>query len=78
MSDHLNFNRVLLDVDLEQLLGPDTDRRYLRIHQVDYDLAKGTTRLTLRGVLPDEYKQRVMKLVPMQAARERIRKLFIR
>lgn len=77
MSDHLNFNKILTNIDMDQMLGPDIDRRYLRIHQVDFDLAAGTTRLILRAILPDEFrKQRVPPLIALQTERERLRKVF--
>lgn len=79
MSDYLNFKKILTNIDIDQMLGPDIDRRYLRIHQVDFDLAAGTTRLVLRGIMPDELRERrIPPLVAMQAERERIRKVFAR
>lgn len=77
MSDHLNFSKILTNIDVDQMLGPDIDRRYLRIHQVDYNLSSGTTRLVLRGILPEELRERrIPPLIALQNERERLRKLF--
>lgn len=82
MPDRLNFTRRMPLVDVDQILGPDRDRRYLRIHKVDVapegkDTEHGTT-LTLRGLPPTELNERIKPLIAKQVEKERIRKLFNR
>lgn len=78
MPDVLHFTRPMPLVDMDQMLGPDTDRRFLAIRRNAYDKATGITTLTLRGILPDEFRERIQPLLAKQAERERIRALFTR
>lgn len=62
--------------DRDQMIGPDVGRRYLAIKSVDYAPATDISTAKLRGILPDEFRERVTALVGKQQERERIRKLF--
>jgi hypothetical protein len=77
MSDVLHFRRDMRAVDFDQMIGPDFGHRYLGIKAVDYDADTGVSTVTLRGILPAEFRERIKPLVAEQQARERIRKLFI-
>lgn len=74
--DILHFSKPLHDVDMEQTLGPDSDRRYLAVRKVD--VTPTATTVTLRGILPDEFRERAMAGVAKQREFARIRALFIR
>jgi hypothetical protein len=78
MPDILHFKGDLREsIDFDQMIGPDFGRRYLGIKAVDFDADTGISTVTLRGILPTEFRKRIKPLVAEQQARERIRKLFI-
>jgi hypothetical protein len=77
MSDVLHFRRDMRAVDFDQMIGPDFGKRYLGIKTVYYDAVTDVSTVTLRGILPAEFRERIKPLVAEQQARERIRKLFI-
>jgi hypothetical protein len=77
MPDILHFRRDMTNVDFDQMIGPDFGRRYLGIKHVDYDAETNVSTVTLRGILPAEFRGRIKPRVAEQQARERIRKLFI-
>jgi hypothetical protein len=52
------------------------DRRYLAPRSVDYSPETGVSTLTLRAILPAEFRERVTALAEKERERERIRKLF--
>lgn len=70
MPNVLHFPRDMSAVDMGQMIGPDMHRRYLGIKS-----ATGST-VTLYGIMPDEYRERVAVLVAKETERERIRALF--
>jgi hypothetical protein len=76
MPDVLHFRGFLDDFDPDHLIGPDFGGRWLRISHVEYDTGTDISTAVLRGVLPDDYRERVKPLVANQRERERIRKLF--
>jgi hypothetical protein len=76
MPDYLHFRHCMCDVDMDQMLGPDMDRRYLAPRSVDYSPETGVSTLTLRAILPAEFRERVTALAEKERERERIRKLF--
>lgn len=77
MADYLHFRgNITATIDRDQMLGPDTGGRYLAIKAIDYDPATDVTTASLRAILPDEFRERVMKLAGGQSERERIRAVF--
>jgi hypothetical protein len=77
MPDVLHFKRDMAAIDFDQMIGPDFGHRYLGIKAVDYDADAGVSTVTLRGILPAEFRERITPRVAEQQARERIRELFI-
>ena len=76
MSEILHFRgRIELD-SLAHMLGPDVGHRYLAATSVAYDEATDISTVTLRAIMPDEYRERVMALVAGQQERERIRRVY--
>jgi len=76
MPEILRYRGDLADIDRDQMLGPDTAGRRLAIKTVDYDPGTDVTTVTLRGILPAEFRERIKPLVAEQLERERIRKVF--
>ncbi len=76
MTDVLHFKGDLTRADREQLIGPDFGRRWLAIRKVDYDPDTDVSTVTLRGVMPDEYRQRLEPQVAQAQEHARIRRLF--
>jgi hypothetical protein len=76
MPDYLHFRRDMAAIDMGQMLGPDMDRRYLAPRSVDYSPETGVSTLTLRAILPAEFRERVTALAEKERERERIRGLF--
>jgi hypothetical protein len=76
MTDLLRFKGDLTRADREQLIGPDFGRRWLAIRTVDYDPDTCVSTVTLRGVMPDEYRQRLQPLVAQAKEYARIKELF--
>ena len=77
MPDVLHYKGDLTaTIDLDQMIGPDFGKRWLGIRKVEYDPGTDVTTLTLRGILPDEYRERVLPMMEQAQAHERIRKLF--
>jgi hypothetical protein len=77
MSDILHFKGDMRAIDFDQMIGPDFGRRYLSIKAVGFDADTGISTVTLRGILPAEFRERIKPRVAEQQARERIRELFI-
>lgn len=78
MTDILRFKGDLREtIDRDQMLGPDFGRRYLAIKSVDYDPATDRSTVTLRGILPDEFRTRIEPIVAEQRERARIAELFL-
>ena len=63
-------------IDRDQMLGPDFGHRHLAIRSVNYDPATDISTVKLRGILPDEFREKIGPLVEMQHTREKIRRLF--
>jgi hypothetical protein len=60
------------------MLGPDFGGRRLRIASVDYDPETDVSTATLRGVLPDQFRELVEPLWRQAQEHQRIRELFNR
>ena len=77
MPDLLRYKGDLTaTIDRDQMIGPDFGKRWLGIRKVEYDPVANITTVTLRGILPDEYRERVGPRIEQARAHERIRKLF--
>lgn len=77
MPDQLTYRGdITPTLDYEWMLGPDFGKRALLPRKAVYDPATDTTLVALRGVLPNEFRERVTELVPMQAQREKLFRLF--
>lgn len=75
MPDVLHF-KGRHDFDRDWLIGPDFGRRYLLPRKVEYNPETDISTITLRGIMPDELRERVTPLVAAQREHERIRKVF--
>jgi hypothetical protein len=68
--------RVDLDDDMN-MLGPDVGGRYLAVKSLAYDKNEDVTVVGVRPIMPDEYRERVMRLAQTQAGpAARLRRLF--
>jgi hypothetical protein len=76
MPDVLHFRGNIIPFDSSQMIGPDFGRRYLAIRTATYDPTTDISTVVLRGILPDEYRERVTALVAKERERVRIRELF--
>jgi len=77
MPDILRYKGDLTaSIDRDQMIGPDFGKRWLGIRKVEYHPDTGSTWVTLRGILPDEYRERLQPMVEQAREQERIRKLF--
>jgi len=77
MPDALHYKGdITASIDCDQMIGPDFGKRWLGIRTVEYDPATDIMTVTLRGILPDEYRERVGPMIEQAQAQERIRKLF--
>lgn len=77
MADVLRYpGDITQTIDRAQMIGPDFGRRYLAIRSAEYDAAKDITVAKLRGIMPDEFRERVTTLMAGQSERVRIAKLF--
>jgi hypothetical protein len=76
MTDRLHFRGDLTNADRDQMIGPDFGRRWLAIRKIDYDPDTCVSTVTLRGVMPDEYRQRLQPLVAQAKEYARIKELF--
>ena len=77
MPDVLHYRGDLTaSIDRVQMIGPDFGKRWLGIRKVEYDPNTDVTTVTMRGILPDEYRERIGLMVTQAREQERIRKLF--
>jgi hypothetical protein len=77
MTDLLRFKGDLTRADRDQLIGPDFGRRWLAIRKIDYNPDTNVSTVTLRGVMPDEYRQRLQPQVLQAQEHARIKELFV-
>lgn len=76
MPEVLHYRGYRIPFYGDHMLGPDMDRRYLAPKRADYDPATDVTTLTLRPIMPAEFRERVTALAEKERDRERIRALF--
>lgn len=77
MTDVLRYRGdITQTIDRDHLIGPDFGQRYLLPRKVTYDRATDRTTVKLRGVMPQEFRDRVSILRDGQVERERIRQVF--
>jgi len=77
MSDILHFRGDLADrIERGQMIGPDFGGRHLSVRSAKYDAGTDSTTVTLRGILPDEYRKRILERVDAQRERDRVREVF--
>lgn len=76
MPEILRYRGDVRNVDWDHMLGPDVGHRYMTIKSVAYDADADISTATLRPILPDEFRERVLPLVEGQRERERIRRVF--
>jgi hypothetical protein len=77
MPDVLHYRGDLTaSIDRDQMIGPDFGKRWLGIRDVTYNPANDISTVRLRGILPDEYRQRIEPMVAEARARARIHRLF--
>lgn len=76
MPEVLRYRGDIRPVDHGHMLGPDTAGRRLVITGVDYDPVGDMSTVTLRAVLPAEYRERVEPLVAQAQAFYRLQGLF--
>lgn len=76
MAEHLRYVGDRTDYDPDLILGPDRDGRRLRIVGVTYDRVTDVSTATLKAVMPQEFRDRLMAKKPVYDAYNRIRALF--
>jgi hypothetical protein len=77
MTDLLRFKGDLTRADRDQMIGPDFGRRWLAIRKIDYNPDTNVSTVTLRGVMPEEYRQRLQPQVAQAQEHARIKELFV-
>jgi hypothetical protein len=77
MTDLLRFKGDLTRADRDQLIGPDFGRRWLAIRKIDYNPDTNVSTVTLRGVMPEEYRRRLQPQVLQAQEHARIKELFV-
>lgn len=60
MPEQLHYPGNIANFDPDHMLGPDQFGRRLIIKSMSYDADTDVTTATLRAVLPDEYRERVL------------------
>jgi hypothetical protein len=60
MPDLLHYPGAVTNYDPDYMLGPDLHGRRLIIKSLAYDADTDVTTATLRAVLPDEHRERVL------------------
>lgn len=76
MAETLHYRGDHRVYDPDLILGPDIDHRRLRIVGAEYDPATDVTTMTLKAVMPQEFRERVKPMVEQAEARQRIKELF--
>jgi hypothetical protein len=77
MTDLLRFKGDLTRADRDQMIGPDFGRRWLAIRKIDYNPDTNVSTVTLRGVMPEEYRRRLQPQVLQAQEHARIKELFV-
>lgn len=79
MPEQLHYPGNITNFDPDHMLGPDQFGRRLIIKSMSYDADTDVTTATLRAVLPDEHRERVLGaggLKQQAEARTRLARLF--
>lgn len=77
MSDILRYRGdITATCDRDHMIGPDFGKRYLAVRSLAYDPVTDLTTATLRGILPDEFRERITVLMARQQEYDRIKVLF--
>lgn len=76
MPDVLHYRGNQVNYDDDWMLGPDMDKRRLKPVAAEYDSVSDITTITLKAIMPAEFRERVQPLIAQEVDRRRIAELF--